>query len=294
MNPMMPLQKIMSKKEEISIAKNWRLWVSYSGAYFSGFQSQPGCNSVELSIKKAFRNLTGFLPDLTVAGRTDAGVHAVGQVVSCTLTCNLNALKLQQGLNHFLRPNIVVWRLDEMPFLFNARKQSIGKRYVYSISQSLNYKFPFNHFRTWNILNKQKLNIDFMRSAASFLIGEHDFESFRSGNCTSKHARRYIWKIDLIESLTGDLKIDIRGNAFCHNMVRIIVGTLVDVGLGHISFHSVKNILSNKNRKLAGKTAPASGLTLQEIYYPDNLNNACIPHDVSFPGYPIAKGFWPC
>ncbi len=284
----------MLKRKEISTVKTWRLWISYLGTYFSGFQIQPGCNSVELLIKKAFKAFIGFSPALTIAGRTDSGVHALGQVVSCSFENNLNAFKLQQGLNHFLKPNIIIWRVDEMPFSFDARKQSVGKSYVYSINQSIGSEFPFDHLRTWYIVKKNRLNINLMKKASLFLIGEHDFESFRSRNCVAKHAIRYIWKIDFTESSAGSIAIDIRGNAFCHNMVRIIVGTLVDVGLGKTGPIFLKNILLGRNRSLAGETAPSSGLTLKEVYYLDTLHRADIPDNSLFLKHQINKGYLLC
>ncbi len=267
--------------------KTWRLWVSYLGTHFAGYQKQPGLNTIEASLQEALLKLTGQTPLLTPAGRTDAGVHARGQVISCTFESYFDSRTLPPALSHFVGPDICVYRADEMPDVFNAKRQSIGKRYVYRISQS-GRLHPFNRLFAWDL--RQKLDLNAMQKAADFLIGEHDFESFRSVNCVAEHARRMIWLI----RITPEVHIDIRGNAFCHNMVRIIVGTLVEVGLGKLAPADIPNILAKRDRTLAGQTAPPHGLSLEEVYYPDDLSTAEIPSGAVFPRYPVSPESWPC
>ena len=267
----------------------WRLWISYLGTNFAGFQKQPNKKTVESDLQEAIFKLTAQTPILIAAGRTDAGVHARGQVLSCTFESKFDSRTLPIALSHFLGPDICVYRADSMPEVFDAKRQSIGKRYVYRINSS-GQLHPFNHLFTWDL--RQKLDLEAMQKAARYLIGEHDFESFRSVHCVAAHARRYIWKIDL---KSGEiLEIDLRGNAFCHNMVRIIVGTLVDVGLGKLNLEDIPLILAQKDRSKAGRTAPPQGLTLEAVYYPDDLSQAKIPFDAVFPRYPITKESWPC
>ena len=264
----------------------WRLWISYIGTDFAGFQKQPNQKTVESALQEAIFKLTAQTPVLTAAGRTDAGVHARGQVVSCTFESKFDSRTLPIALSHFLGPDICVYRADIMPEVFDAKRQSIGKRYVYRINSSGRLN-PFNHLFSWDL--RQELNLSAMQEAAGYLIGEHDFESFRSVHCVAAHARRYLWRV-----LPSATEIDLRGNAFCHNMVRIIVGTLVDVGLGKLKPEDIPIILAKKDRTQAGRTAPACGLTLEEVYYPDNLLEADIPADAIFPRYPITKESWPC
>lgn len=267
--------------------KTWRIWLSYMGTRFAGFQKQPDLETVESAVQDALFKLTGYAPVLTAAGRTDAGVHARGQVISCTLESELDSRTLPRGLSHFLGPDICAYRADEMPISFDAKRQSVGKRYVYRINLE-GRLHPFNRLFAWDV--RQKLNLEAMQEAANYLVGEHDFESFRSVHCVAAHAKRYIWMI----KITPEVHIDIRGNAFCHNMVRIITGTLVDVGLGKLSPKDVLEILSKRDRKLAGRTAPPHGLSLEEVYYPDNLEQAEIPEGAVFPRYPVTKESWPC
>ena len=265
--------------------KTWRIWLSYMGTRFAGFQKQPDLETVESAVQEALFKLTAQTPVLTPAGRTDAGVHARGQVISCTFESELDSRTLPRGLSHFLGPDLCVYRADEMPASFDAKRQSIGKRYVYRINLE-GRLYPFNRLFAWDV--RQKLNLEAMQEAANYLVGEHDFESFRSAQCQAEHARRYVWMVD-IQSVAGGIEIDIRGNAFCHNMVRIIVGTLVDVGLAKLSPDKIEEILSRRNRLLAGRTAPARGLCLQEVYYPDTLQDAKIPEGACFPRYPIVQ-----
>lgn len=270
--------------------RTWRLWMSYLGTDFVGFQKQPGQRSIESALQEALLKLTSLTPTLIVAGRTDAGVHARGQVVSCSFESRFDSKTLPPALSHFLGQNICVYRADSMPEIFDAKKQSIGKRYVYRINQSGQF-YPFNHRYAWDL--RQRLDLKAIQKAAAVLIGEHDFESFRSVHCVASHARRYVWMIRIKENLEN-LEIDIRGNAFCHNMVRIIVGTLVEVGLGRLSPDDMSVILAQKDRTVAGRTAPPHGLCLEEVYYPDDLSQAEIPKGAIFPRYPVTTESWPC
>lgn len=267
--------------------KTWRLWVSYLGTSFAGYQQQPGLLTVESSIQEAFFKLMGHKPILTSAGRTDAGVHARGQVISCSFESRFDSRTLPLALSHFLAPDICVYRADEMHEKFDAKRQSIGKRYVYRISQA-GRLHPFNRLFAWDL--RQPLDLQAMQQAADLLMGEHDFDSFRSVHCVAEHARRYLWMI----RVTPEVHIDIRGNAFCHNMVRIIVGTLVEVGLGKRSTEDMLRVLEAKDRRLAGQTAPPHGLSLEEVYYPDILEHAEIPEGAVFPRYPVTPESWPC
>ena len=267
------------------LQRTWRLWLAYDGTRYCGWQFQPDQPSVEAELQKAILKLTGQNVLLTAAGRTDSSVHARGQVVSCIFESRFDSRTLILALASALPSDIAVWRADIVKQGFNAKRQSIGKRYMYRIRQAL-ASDPFDLTTCWHF--RQNLNIEAMQQAATYLIGEHDFESFRSSQCQAEHARRYVWMVD-VQSVKDGIALDVRGNAFCHNMVRIIIGTLVDVGLGKIKSHQVAEILASKNRLLAGRTVPARGLTLQEVYYADTLQDAQIPQGVRFPRYPVTE-----
>ena len=268
--------------------KTWRFLVAYNGTRYHGWQCQGKLPTIELELKKALLRITGQKISLTVAGRTDSGVHASGQVVSCTFSSRFYAEKLILAFNAVLPLDIAIWRIDEMPQSFNAKLQNIGKRYIYRINTSL-VRNVFLNDQTWHIC--KKINLKKMKEAAKYFIGEHDFHSFRSINCDSFNAYRYLWLLN-IKKKSSIIEIDIRGNAFCYNMIRIIVGTLIKIGLNKLVPNEIKNILKSKNRQLAGETAPAKGLTIEEVYYPDLMKNTLLPSNAKFPRYPVTLKTW--
>lgn len=268
---------------------SFRFQLSYQGTDFAGFQFQPNLRTVEGEFKKALESIVQQDISIEAAGRTDSGVHAHGQVISVQFFTRMTLRQLTLALATKLPPDMAVWRIDKMPGPFSARRQSIGKHYIYRIQQGLVVD-PFVRAQVWHVRNS--LNVESMNRAAKHLIGEHDFSSFRGALCGAAHAIRYIWHVG-IERKENIIEIDVRGNAFCLNMVRIIVGTLVDVGRGKIKEDAVKDILLAKNRKKAGMTAPPQGLTLNKVYFPDDVHDALIPNDARFPRYPVSEESWP-
>lgn len=267
----------------------FRLWLSYHGARFAGFQAQGSLRTVQDELEKAIFAVTAQRPILTVAGRTDSGVHAHGQVVSLQLNTRLTPRQLSLALASKLPKDLSVWRIDRMPLGFDARRQSIGKQYIYRINQKLVHDL-WSRDQSWQL--KSKLEVSSMQVAAQYLVGEHDFSSFRSSLCGAAHAVRYVWLVD-VKAVGAEIIIDVRGNAFCLNMVRIIVGTLVAVGLDKINSMNMPDIIRSQDRRRAGQTAPAHGLSFAQAYYPDNLVHAAIPDHASFPRYPINPESWP-
>lgn len=273
----------------VSSTRCFRLFIAYVGDGFSGFQEQKNARTVEGELKHALAKITKNPFKINTAGRTDAGVHAFGQVVSLEYETKLSIRQLTLALASLLPKDLAVWRIDEMPLGFDARRHSIGKLYVYRIHQGL-VADPFWHNRALHI--RQKLDVTSMDQAAQFFVGEHDFSSFRGSLCTAIHARRCIWHMKVLER--GPLvTVEVRGNAFCLNMVRIMVGTLIEVGRGKRKPESVKAALLGRDRNLAGITAKALGLNLERVFYPDEINDANLPEHVSFPRYPITKESWP-
>jgi tRNA pseudouridine38-40 synthase len=268
----------------------WRLWLAYRGTRYSGWQAQKnGVRTVQAEVEKALAHISTGPFTLRAAGRTDAGVHARGQALSVRLRCRLDERKMVLAMSSLLPDDISVTRADEMPARFDAKSHAIGKRYVYRIHQGLSAS-PFTRPLRWHI--RRPLDLDAMIEAAGHFVGEKDFESFRSAQCDAAHARRMLWRVS-VQPSRGGLAMDIRGNAFCRNMVRVMVGTLVEVGLGKIAAADLPAIFEARNRQHAGATAPAQGLFLDRVYYPDAMAGAEIPEGVEFPRYPVTEDFWP-
>lgn len=261
----------------------FRLWISYIGTHFSGFQYQDNARTVEGELKKSLREIVHQPIKLSVAGRTDAGVHARGQAVSVSLDTQLSSQQIMLALSSRLPNDMSVWRVDIMPKGFDARHHSIGKRYIYRIFCGL---IPDPFLRSTSLHVRYALNVDAMAEAALLFVGEHDFSSFRSSACSASHARRYLWHVG-VQQNGNIIDIDVRGNAFCMNMVRIIVGTLLEVGRGKMNAVSVMRALQGSDRTQAGPTAKAQGLCFDRVYYADDLSEAGIPTDAKFPRYPI-------
>jgi tRNA pseudouridine38-40 synthase len=269
--------------------KCFRLWVAYRGDAYCGFQSQTNGPTIQDALTQALKSITQQDITLSAAGRTDAGVHAHGQVVSFTVATRLSSQNFLLALPQKLPKDLAVWRVDEMPLQFDARFHSVGKQYIYRIYQGP-VADPFLRLNSWHL--RQNLNVEAMHEAAQFLVGEHDYESFRGVACTASHARRYLWKLD-VSKLGPMIEFDVRGNAFCLNMVRILVGTLVEVGLGKRAPKDLPALLAERDRRRAGQTARPEGLTFNRVYYPDDLSEAQIPPGATFPRFPVTPLSWP-
>ena len=278
------MQKVTQKESQ-----TWRLTIAYDGSDFHGWQAQDGLPTVQGALQEALQVIQQEPVFVKGAGRTDAGVHAMGQVASCAFESRLTERKMILALSSLLPREVRVMRAERMPHGFNAKKHSIGKRYAYRILQG-DVVSPFLAPYVWHI--KANLNLEAMRQGAAQLIGEQDFESFRSVHCDAAHARRYLWRVAVVQE-GPEIHIEVRGNAFCRNMVRIIAGTLVDIGRGKISPETMSEIIHKKNRSAAGVTAPSHGLFLQQVYYPDQLDEAEIPQGAVFPNHPHDAEFWP-
>jgi tRNA pseudouridine38-40 synthase len=269
--------------------RTWRLVVSYVGTGFVGWQRQEGARSVQATLEAALSALAGEPVRARAAGRTDAGVHARGQVVSTTLRSRVPPEKMLLALGSQLPEDVGVRRADVMPEGFDAKVHAVGKRYVYRIHNAP-WNDPFRARTSWHV--RARLDVEAMKEAAASFIGEKDFESFRSQHCDALHARRYLWRAEVSEEAEL-VRFEVRGNAFCRHMVRCLAGTLVDVGRGRFSPRDMSRLLAARDRTQAGVTAPALGLTLEEVYYPDALAHADIPPDAVFPGYPVGEADWP-
>lgn len=206
----------------------FRLVIEYDGAGFSGWQIQPGQRTVQGVLESAIQTMLRTPTRLQGAGRTDAGVHALGQSASFETDVVIDPLRLRKGLCALARPDIAVVEADVAPEGFNARFDAAGKHYRYTV---LNRSAPSPLLGATSFFVPYPLDRKKMADAARLLIGEHDFKGFRSADCGRENTIRHITDMTLIDD--GDrLSIDVKGTAFLKNMVRILAGTLVDVGRG--------------------------------------------------------------
>lgn len=243
--------------------KRIKLTIAYDGTNYCGWQVQPNGITIEEVINKALQKLTGEEISVIGASRTDSGVHAMGNVAVFDTETTIPPEKIAVSLNQRLPEDIVIVKSEEVPLDFHPRYCDCSKTYEYHI---INTRIPVPTKRLTNYFVSYVLDIDKMRRAASYLVGEHDFVSFCNVRTDVENTVRTITALDIITD--GDeITIRITGNGFLYNMVRIIVGTLIRVGRGFYEPEQVKEILEAKDRKAAGVTAPAHGLMLMQIDY---------------------------
>lgn len=240
------------------------LWVQFDGTEFSGFQRQgQGVRSVGGDLEAAWLQKFGEAAIMRSSSRTDAGVHARRMPVLVRTGLTVPAKGAQLGLNAYLREDLRVTGAEDVPAEFDVRADAIGKRYVYRV-QPGPVRLPLWRRHAWHV--KGRLDLAAMRDAAAMLVGSHDFAAFRSAQCTAKTTVRTLLAIDVQSD--GDIAaIAVHGNAFLHNMVRVIAGTLVGVGRGRFGADDVRRMLESRDRDQAGQTAPAHGLTLHDVFY---------------------------
>lgn len=237
----------------------------YDGTRYVGWQIQPKGISIQGLIKDALKKMTGEDVKVIGASRTDAGVHALSQVAHFVTQSKIKTQSFKGGLNSILPPDIAVISAEDVRNGFHARRDAKGKRYLYRILVS-EARDPFLINRSWRI--ERLPDIDAMRHASHFLIGEHDFSSFCASGSTSRHAVRRIDRADVVMGEEGNIfDIKFAGNGFLRHMIRNIVGTLVDVGLKKIETSAMKRIIAGRDRKKAGRCAPACGLYLVDVIY---------------------------
>ncbi len=250
------------------------LVVAYDGAGFHGFAENVGVRTVMGELRAAIERVTGNPVELTGAGRTDAGVHGWGQVVSGDLPATVDLENLVHRLNRMCGPEIAVRSARWAAADFDARFSAVWRHYRYTVVNTP-YAHPLRAATAWHV--PQPLNLRAMQLGCDALIGEHDFSSFcrapkvRDGDPTPSLVRRVQlarWTALRGDDEDGVLLFEIRANAFCHQMVRSIVGTLVDAGLGRIRAGEMRSIMLRRDRAAAGQVAPPHGLCLWEVGYP--------------------------
>jgi len=243
--------------------RNIKMTLEYDGTDYSGWQRQPNARSVQETLESAIAAVTGESVRVTGAGRTDAGVHALAQVASFGTSSHLTTGELKAAINANLPDDASVLDLEEAPAEFDAQRSARGKTYAYSILNRME-RSPL--LRRTALLVNQQLDIGAMRRAARFIRGEHDFACFRSAGSSAKTSVRRVTHLD-IEERDGLLFITVSADGFLYNMVRAIVGTLIEVGRGKMSPEDLPDIISSRDRARAGPTAPPHGLCLMAVDY---------------------------
>ena len=250
-----------------------RLIVSYDGTNYSGWQIQKNSVTVEGELRNALRQLLKEDIEVIGASRTDAGVHALGNIAVFDTNSGIPSEKFAIALNHYLPDDIRIQYSDEVLAEYHPRYQKTEKTYEYTI---LNTKIALPMWRNYSYHVYQKLDCHAMCQAAELLVGEHDFSAFCSAGAQVKSKVRTIYEVSLSEEPISYMtegriiRIRVRGNGFLYNMVRIIAGTLLDVGMGRRTPQQVWEALQTGERQKAGPTAPPQGLMLVKIEHCQN------------------------
>jgi tRNA pseudouridine38-40 synthase len=246
--------------------RTFKLVLQYDGTDYVGWQRQAEGTSIQGLLEDALRPIEGAHVTVHGAGRTDAGVHATGQVASCRLTAAIDAATLARALNAVLPLAIRVASAEEAPEDFHARFSANGKIYDYQIVNAP-FVSPFVRPYVWHVM--PRLDRDAMADAARVLIGEHDFAAFQSTGSEVHTSVRTVRRIAWHGTGGADdpMVMQIEGDGFLRHMVRSIVGTLVEIGAGRWTAGEMRAILASKERGRAGTTAPAAGLILREVLY---------------------------
>jgi len=241
-----------------------KLTLEYDGTRYVGWQVQPNGPSVQAEVERALEALHGAPRRVAAAGRTDAGVHALGQVASFPEAEPLPISAYVRGMNALLPADVAVRSASIEPDGFDARRSARGKLYRYRIVNAPT-RAPLSRLQAWQVF--QPLDAGAMAEGAAHLLGRHDFAAFQAAGCDADHAVRELRRIEVAPGPAGEIALSVEATAFVRHMVRNIVGTLVEVGLGKRTAASVAELLACRDRMLAGRTAPAQGLCLVEVFY---------------------------
>jgi tRNA pseudouridine38-40 synthase len=241
-----------------------KLVIEYDGTNYQGWQVQPKGPTIQGTLEEKLRLLTGEPIQLIGSGRTDSGVHALGQVAHFKTQSQMHIGPMQKALNSLLPPDIVIQKIEEVEEGFHARRHSKSKVYEYRILNR-NFRSAFHRGYVWYI--PQELNLREMTKATKSLIGEHDFSAFRTVGSSTRTTVRRVIRAEWKRRRDGLICFEIEANGFLKQMVRSIIGTLVEIGKGRMNGVEFRKIMDSKDRKKAGPTAPAQGLFLKEVKY---------------------------
>lgn len=243
------------------------LTIEYDGTRYGGWQIQPNAITIQESVERALEKVIGHFVRLYSSGRTDAGVHAVGMRAHFDVENLLPLAAYREGVNRFLGDDIAVRTVEVVADDFHARFDAQGKWYQYRVYRN-QVRSPLQRRTSWHI--PSELDLESMVAAAEIFVGCHDFKAFRSSSCVAKTTIREIFSLQVVEQ--GEFLIfNVKGDGFLKNMVRVLVGTLIDVGRGKFGVESVQNLLKYGERPKAGRTAPAHGLCLMDVWYEKNM-----------------------
>lgn len=244
--------------------RNIRLLLQYEGTRYQGWQRQESSeNTIQGKLEKLLSQMCGEPIEIQASGRTDAGVHAEGQVANFHTTCQMPVEEMLRYMNAYLPQDIAVIDIAEASERFHSRLNATGKCYRYQVWNS---EVPNVFLRRYALEYPKPLDLEAMRQAAGYLLGEHDFKAFTS---TKKGKKSTVRRIDRITiEQTGDLiTFTFYGNGFLYHMVRILMGTLLEVGIGERTAESIPGVIASKNREKAGALIAAKGLTLVKVDY---------------------------
>lgn len=248
--------------------KNYKMMIAYDGSRYKGWQSQKSTDvTIQGKLNSVFSTLEGRPVEVQGSGRTDAGVHASGQTAHVHLTVKMTPQEIKEYVNHYLPEDIGIMEIEEAPERFHARLSAVKKTYCYRIFNSSD---PNVFERKWMCHIKEPLDLPAMQKAAWHFVGTHDFAGFCSRASKKKSTVRTIYRLE-IQKNEKEIDIVITGDGFLHHMVRIITGTLVEVGLGKRTAWEIAGILEKGVREYAGVTMPAKGLTLCSVEYEEGL-----------------------
>ena len=242
----------------------FRLVLEYDGAAFAGWQVQPQLATVQGALEAAIAKVAGCRVRVVGAGRTDAGVHAEGQVASACIDTPLGAERLRLALNGVLPPGVAVVDAAEVPATFHARRDARAKRYRYAIWNGA-IRSPLRATRAWCL--QRPLDLPAMRAAATAFVGTHDFASFQTAGSDVLTTERTLERLEITGAAGAGITLAFEGSGFLRHMVRNLTGTLVEVGSGRRNASEMPALLAARDRRVAGRTAPAHGLTLEWVRY---------------------------
>ena len=243
--------------------RNIKLTIEYDGKDFNGWQKQPNKLNIQGTIEQAIKSITGEDVELNASGRTDAGVHALGQVANFKTNSQIPIEKFPIAINSKLKKSIVIKKAEEVDERFHSRLSCKKKTYRYIINNSEEGSAIYRNLETHV---PQKLDVDSMKEAVKYFEGEHDFKAFKASGTSSKNSVRTIYEAKVYQN-EEKIYIELTGNGFLYNMVRIIAGTLVEVGIGKIEPKDIPEIIKEGKREKAGKTLPPNGLYLVKVMY---------------------------
>lgn len=244
--------------------RNIKIIIEYDGSRYNGWQTQKNGLGIQEILTNAIHQVCRDVDKINGAGRTDAGVHAFGQTANFLTDSKIPIKKIVTAINVYLPKDIVVKSAEDVSENFHSRYSAKSKKYMYIVNNSAT-RSALDFYREYHF--DYELDYKAMKKAAEMFEGTHDFRGFMASGSAVKDTVRTISKIQIKKKDNGKIVFNFTGDGFLYNMVRILVGTLLDVGIGKVKPEEINDIISSKDRKKAGKTVPAQGLYLVEVYY---------------------------